>query len=133
MLGWEDTPASNPLRRERCGLVEPLHHGQKACFLFVVGSNRIRNLRSMRTFRKDSFLCQLDQSFLCRVNATVSALNLYDSHHKRSPTNDDRRLRFALSPINRWADRRVLEACRKLTAEQYVAEPAPGWVVRPVD
>ena len=28
---------------------------------------------------------------------------------------------------NRWADRRVLDACRMLTAEQYVAEPAPGW------
>jgi uncharacterized damage-inducible protein DinB len=33
----------------------------------------------------------------------------------------------ALYAYNRWADRRVLEACRKLTAEQYVAEPAPGW------
>jgi uncharacterized damage-inducible protein DinB len=38
--------------------------------------------------------------------------------------NDD----FAsLYAYNRWADRRVLDACRKLTAEQYVAEPAPGW------
>ena len=27
----------------------------------------------------------------------------------------------------RWADRRVLDACRKLTAEQYAAEQAPGW------
>ncbi len=38
--------------------------------------------------------------------------------------NDD----FAtLYAFNRWADRRVLDACRKLTPEQYVAEPVPGW------
>ncbi len=29
--------------------------------------------------------------------------------------------------FNRWADRRVLDACRKLTPQQYVAEPVPGW------
>jgi uncharacterized damage-inducible protein DinB len=33
----------------------------------------------------------------------------------------------ALYAYNRWADRRVLEACRKLTAEQYTAEPVPEW------
>jgi uncharacterized damage-inducible protein DinB len=33
----------------------------------------------------------------------------------------------SLFAYNRWTDRRVLDACRKLTAEQYVAEPAPGW------
>jgi uncharacterized damage-inducible protein DinB len=33
----------------------------------------------------------------------------------------------SLFAYNRWADRRVLEACRKLTAEQYIAEPVPGW------
>jgi uncharacterized damage-inducible protein DinB len=33
----------------------------------------------------------------------------------------------ALYAYNRWADGRVLEACRKLTPEQYVAEPLPGW------
>jgi uncharacterized damage-inducible protein DinB len=33
----------------------------------------------------------------------------------------------SLFAYNRWADRRVLEACRKLTADQYSAEPAPGW------
>jgi uncharacterized damage-inducible protein DinB len=38
--------------------------------------------------------------------------------------NDDFVSLFA---YNRWADRHVLEACRKLTAEQYVAAPAPGW------
>ena len=38
--------------------------------------------------------------------------------------NDDFVSLFA---YNLWADRRVLEACRKLTAEQYIAEPVPGW------
>jgi uncharacterized damage-inducible protein DinB len=33
----------------------------------------------------------------------------------------------ALFAYDRWANRRVLDACRKLTAEQYFAEPAPGW------
>jgi uncharacterized damage-inducible protein DinB len=33
----------------------------------------------------------------------------------------------ALLAYDRWANRKVLDACRKLTAEQYVAEPAPGW------
>src|SRR5260221_11640576 len=32
----------------------------------------------------------------------------------------------ALFAYDRWANRKVLDACRKLTAEQYVAEPAPG-------
>jgi uncharacterized damage-inducible protein DinB len=31
------------------------------------------------------------------------------------------------SAYDRWANRRVLDTCRKLTAEQYAAEPAPGW------
>lgn len=38
--------------------------------------------------------------------------------------NDDFVSLFA---YNRWADRRVPDACRKLTAEQYAAEPVPGW------
>jgi uncharacterized damage-inducible protein DinB len=33
----------------------------------------------------------------------------------------------SLFAYNRWADRRVLDACRKLTAAQYAAEPVPGW------
>jgi uncharacterized damage-inducible protein DinB len=33
----------------------------------------------------------------------------------------------ALFAYDRWANRKVLDACRTLTAEQYVAEPAPGW------
>jgi uncharacterized damage-inducible protein DinB len=33
----------------------------------------------------------------------------------------------SLYAYNRWADRHVLGACRKLSAEQYAAEPVPGW------
>src|SRR5215510_8802284 len=33
----------------------------------------------------------------------------------------------ALFAYDRWANAKVLEACRKLTAEQYAAEPVPGW------
>jgi uncharacterized damage-inducible protein DinB len=33
----------------------------------------------------------------------------------------------SLFAYNAWANRRVLEACRKLTPEQYAAEPVPGW------
>jgi uncharacterized damage-inducible protein DinB len=34
---------------------------------------------------------------------------------------------MGLYAYNRWADERVLEVCRKLTPEQYAAEPVPGW------
>jgi uncharacterized damage-inducible protein DinB len=34
---------------------------------------------------------------------------------------------ISLYAYNRWADQRVLDACRKLTPQQYVAEPTPGW------
>jgi uncharacterized damage-inducible protein DinB len=33
----------------------------------------------------------------------------------------------ALFAYDRWANTKVLDACRKLTTEQYVAEPVPGW------
>ena len=33
----------------------------------------------------------------------------------------------ALFAYDRWANRKVLDACHKLTAEQYVAQPVPGW------
>jgi uncharacterized damage-inducible protein DinB len=33
----------------------------------------------------------------------------------------------AFFAYDRWANTKVLDACRKLTAEQYVAEPVPGW------
>ena len=33
----------------------------------------------------------------------------------------------ALFAYDRWANTKVLDTCRKLTAEQYVAEPVPGW------
>src|SRR5262245_45794342 len=38
--------------------------------------------------------------------------------------NDDIATLFA---FNRWANARMLDACRKLTAEQFAAEPVPGW------
>ncbi|HYT94597.1 MAG TPA: DinB family protein [Gemmataceae bacterium] len=33
----------------------------------------------------------------------------------------------ALFTFNRWANAKMLDACRKLTPEQYAAEPVPGW------
>jgi uncharacterized damage-inducible protein DinB len=33
----------------------------------------------------------------------------------------------SLYAFNRWANAKMLDACRKLTPEQYVAEPVPGW------
>ena len=33
----------------------------------------------------------------------------------------------SLFAFNRWANAKMLDACRQLTPEQYVAEPAPGW------
>jgi uncharacterized damage-inducible protein DinB len=33
----------------------------------------------------------------------------------------------ALFAYDRWANSKALDACRKLTAQQYVAEPVPGW------
>jgi uncharacterized damage-inducible protein DinB len=33
----------------------------------------------------------------------------------------------ALFAYDRWANAKMLDACRKLTAEQYAAEPVPGW------
>jgi uncharacterized damage-inducible protein DinB len=33
----------------------------------------------------------------------------------------------ALFAYDRCANTKALDACRKLTAEQYVAEPVPGW------
>jgi uncharacterized damage-inducible protein DinB len=33
----------------------------------------------------------------------------------------------ALFAYDRWANTKVLDACRQLTAEQYLAEPVPGW------
>ena len=33
----------------------------------------------------------------------------------------------ALFAYDRWANRRVFDACRKLTADQFVSEPVPGW------
>ncbi len=33
----------------------------------------------------------------------------------------------SLYAYNRWADRKIVDACRELSPKQYVAEPAPGW------
>src|SRR5579871_4095045 len=33
----------------------------------------------------------------------------------------------AFFAYDRWANTKVCDACRKLTAEQYAAEPVPGW------
>jgi uncharacterized damage-inducible protein DinB len=33
----------------------------------------------------------------------------------------------SLFSFNRWANDRMLDSCRKLTSEQYAAEPSPGW------
>ena len=33
----------------------------------------------------------------------------------------------ALFAYDRWANRKMFDASRQLTAEQYVAEPVPGW------
>jgi uncharacterized damage-inducible protein DinB len=33
----------------------------------------------------------------------------------------------SLFAFNRWANAKMLDACRQLTPEQYAAEPAPGW------
>jgi uncharacterized damage-inducible protein DinB len=33
----------------------------------------------------------------------------------------------SLFTFNRWANTRMLDACRKLRPEQYAAEPVPGW------
>jgi uncharacterized damage-inducible protein DinB len=32
-----------------------------------------------------------------------------------------------LFAYNRWADSKMLDACRKLSHQQYAAEPVPGW------
>jgi uncharacterized damage-inducible protein DinB len=33
----------------------------------------------------------------------------------------------SLYAYNRWADRKIVDACRTLSPEQYAAEPVPGW------
>src|SRR5262249_22119504 len=43
----------------------------------------------------------------------------------RNPTmHDDFASLFA---FNQWANAKMLDACRKLSPEQYAAEPVPGW------
>src|SRR5262245_44448532 len=38
--------------------------------------------------------------------------------------NDDIATLYA---FNKWANDKMLDSCRKLTADQFVAEPLPGW------
>jgi uncharacterized damage-inducible protein DinB len=33
----------------------------------------------------------------------------------------------SLFAFNRWANAKMLDACRRLTPQQYTAEPVPGW------
>jgi uncharacterized damage-inducible protein DinB len=33
----------------------------------------------------------------------------------------------SLFAFNKWANAKMMDACRKLTPEQYAAEPVPGW------
>src|SRR5947209_2858707 len=47
------------------------------------------------------------------------------SRPRRAPQMQDDVV--ALFAYDRWANTKVLDACRKLTAEQYAAEPVPGW------
>lgn len=35
---------------------------------------------------------------------------------------------ISLYAFNRWANNKMLDACRKLSSEQFVSEPVPGWV-----
>jgi hypothetical protein len=46
------------------------------------------------------------------------------SQQEGKPMHDDFASLFA---FNRWANAKMFDACRKLTPEQYVAEPVPGW------
>src|SRR5262245_30585947 len=54
----------------------------------------------------------------------VDGCTILASQSRRGPMHDDFASLFA---VNRWANDKMLDACRKLTPEQYAAEPAPGW------
>src|ERR1700690_4472117 len=56
--------------------------------------------------------------------STVGRYLRSPSFAEEEPMTDDF---VSLYDFNRWANARMLEACRKLTSEQYVAEPVPGW------
>src|SRR5215467_3153881 len=49
---------------------------------------------------------------------------MFPSQQRRILMHDDFASLFA---FNRWANAKMLDACRKLTPEQYAAEPMPGW------
>src|SRR5262249_27195396 len=56
--------------------------------------------------------------------APVDIRTMVPSQQWRDAMQDDFRSLFA---FNRWANAKMLDACRKLTPEQYAAEPVPGW------
>jgi DinB family len=56
--------------------------------------------------------------------STVERYLRSPSFAEEEPMTDDF---VSLYDFNRWANARMLEACRKLTSEQYAAEPVPGW------
>jgi uncharacterized damage-inducible protein DinB len=59
-----------------------------------------------------------------QVAAFIDACTLTRSQRRVEPMNDDFVSLFA---FNRWANDKMLDACRKLTPEQYAQEPIPGW------
>src|SRR5438067_508697 len=73
---------------------------------------------STRLAAKESFLGNG-----ARLASTFGSRGLYLCEWRITMQDDF----VALFAYDRWANRKVLDACRKLTAEQYVAEPVPGW------
>src|SRR5262249_22791320 len=59
-----------------------------------------------------------------RLAAHVDVRTMSRSQHRRESMQDDF---VGLFAFNRWANAKMLDACRKLTPEQYAAEPVPGW------
>src|SRR5262249_57304522 len=77
--------------------------------------------------------CSLDHELNCgacrsprnqRLGMMLKADACNHLQDRSEPMKDDFGSLFA---FNRWANARMLDACRKLTPEQYAAEPVPGW------
>src|SRR5262245_50931203 len=66
-------------------------------------------------------ITELGNAIYCEFRLKLPGL---DPDRWKLPMNDDFATLFA---YNRWANAKMLEACRKLTPEQYAAEPVPGW------
>src|SRR5262245_46345036 len=70
------------------------------------------------------------ESRLKRRGGVVSATTRFDLRIATCPIPGEFFMQddvAALFAYDRWANTRVFDACRRLTAEQYVAEPVPGW------